>query len=326
MTEKKPGYQVEDGGIVRVVKDGKYFVASNEPFNDIRISWETRGLMGYLLSKPDQWQIRMLDLLKKGPAKNFKLRRMLSEARLFGYMTRTRTTNPDGTFTWITNVYESPSLNTNPAKGFVKNTSSVRKSTTGSSTRLPTSGKPRHVLKTKKPVKTEEDYGATTEYMKNLEHRAETIAKYFRLSVLRTSNEDANIAPLMKQIIVNCAKEYEDESWYEPAFTMMVKNCTSPTFTYVETILENWKKYGFGKLPPEFEKKNGDHNGNKNGNSRPGKNGNSNRGGRTTPQREGGSQPSNSAGLSADDQAVADRINARRREERAEREAAKANV
>ena len=63
--------------IIRVKKDKNYFAASNVPFNDKRLSWEARGVMGYLLSKPDNWQVRFDDLVNQGDAKRFKLRRIL---------------------------------------------------------------------------------------------------------------------------------------------------------------------------------------------------------------------------------------------------------
>lgn len=96
---------------IRVRKDANYFAASNEPFNDTQLSWEARGLMGYLLSKPDSWKISMIDLEKKGPAGNHKLRRMLAELRKAGYMNRIRITLENKRFDWITEVYESPSQN-----------------------------------------------------------------------------------------------------------------------------------------------------------------------------------------------------------------------
>jgi hypothetical protein len=121
--------------IIRVRKDEKYFTASNEPFVDKRLSWEARGLMGYLLTKPDNWQVRIEDLQKQGPAKLHKIRRMLAEARLYGYMNRTRLVRADGTFDWLTEVFESPSQNPSPS-------SSVRFSTSGS----PTTGKPADIV------------------------------------------------------------------------------------------------------------------------------------------------------------------------------------
>jgi DnaD/phage-associated family protein len=105
--------------IIRVRKDANYFSASNEPFNDTRLSWESRGLMGYLLSKPNNWEVRMSDLEKQGPAGNHKLRRMLAELRAYGYMNRIRVTVENNKFDWITEVFESPSQNPNPSKEIV---------------------------------------------------------------------------------------------------------------------------------------------------------------------------------------------------------------
>jgi DnaD/phage-associated family protein len=129
---------------IRVKKDARYFSASNEPFNDKRLSWEARGLMGYLLSKPNDWEVRMTDLEEQGPAGNHKLRRMLAELRQHGYMNRIRVTVGGGKFDWITEVYESPSQNPKPQKTIIKRTSGG-KSTSGSST----SGKLPDIVSTK---------------------------------------------------------------------------------------------------------------------------------------------------------------------------------
>ena len=164
--------------IVRVKKDARYFSASNEPFNDKRLSWETRGLMGYLLSKPNNWQVRMDGLEKAGPAGNHKLRRMLAEARQYGYMNRIRITLPGNKFDWITEVYESPSLNPNP-------TASYRKSTSGFST----SGKPPDIVITE---------GVSTESF-NLEGDA-TEAEVERMKYdLIAMNFNKNIRPYLDE-------------------------------------------------------------------------------------------------------------------------------
>lgn len=113
--------------IIRVRKDEKYFTASNEPFVDEKISWEARGLMGYLLTKPNNWEVRTADLTKKGPAKEHKIRRMLAELRKAGYMNRIRITLPGGKFDWVTEVYESPIQNPKKTSGGF--------STSGSATR-----------------------------------------------------------------------------------------------------------------------------------------------------------------------------------------------
>lgn len=123
-------------GIYRTVKNKEYFYASNEPFNDERLSWEARGVIGYLLSKPDGWECRNYDLLNKGPAGEHKLKRIMAELRQYGYLRRYRFHKEDGTFEWVTEIYESPQLN--PTIG--------RLSTDGLSTDgLPIDGKPHRI-------------------------------------------------------------------------------------------------------------------------------------------------------------------------------------
>jgi DnaD/phage-associated family protein len=109
MSEPKEVYG--DANIVRVKKDSRYFVASNVPFNDKRLSWEARGVMGYLLSKPDDWQVSMVDLERQSEAGMKVIRRILAELRKNGYMSRERVTASHGRFQWITTLYESPELN-----------------------------------------------------------------------------------------------------------------------------------------------------------------------------------------------------------------------
>ena len=205
--------------IIRVRKDARYFTASNEPFQDKRMSWEARGLMGYLLTKPDNWTVRIDDLVKQGPAKLTKLRRMLSEARLYGYMNRIRISRPDGTFDWITEVFESPSQNPNPS-------TSVRFSTSG----LPTSGKPADIKSTDL---------ASTEL--NVNERTATLAKLYSANI-------GALTPILSDKIKTAAETFTDATWYEPAFEVAVFN-NARNWNYVETVLTNWKDKGRGWKP-----------------------------------------------------------------------------
>ena len=106
----RPVKETLDATIVRVPKIRDYFKAANAVFNDQRLSWEARGLMGYLLSKPDDWQVRMHDLVRRGPAGLHKIRRMLRELEAVGYLRRERLRRFDGTFSWTFTVFEDPAL------------------------------------------------------------------------------------------------------------------------------------------------------------------------------------------------------------------------
>ena len=98
--------------ITRTPKKERYLVVDNAVFDDEKLSWEARGLMGYLLSKPDHWQVRLHDLIKKGPAGEHKIRRMLHELQARGYIRRQRLQRGDGTFSWRTSIHESPQAET----------------------------------------------------------------------------------------------------------------------------------------------------------------------------------------------------------------------
>lgn len=106
----RPIKQPREATIVRLPKVEKYFVAANAVFSDDQLSWEARGLMGYLLSKPDDWQVRLFDLVRRGPAGEHKIRRMLRELEAAGYMRRKRIRRVDGTFGWAVHIFEDPSL------------------------------------------------------------------------------------------------------------------------------------------------------------------------------------------------------------------------
>lgn len=93
---------------IRVKKDGHYFAASNIPFNDERLSWEARGIMGYLLSKPDNWTISVVDLIRKSPAGKFVVKRVLKELEKFGYVQRERHKDIEGRFYWVSTINEKP--------------------------------------------------------------------------------------------------------------------------------------------------------------------------------------------------------------------------
>jgi len=127
-------------GIIRIQKNKNYFHASNIPFNDERLSWEARGVLGYLLSKPDDWECRNSDLISKGPAGEHKIKRVLAELKMFGYMTRKRLKDDEGKFYWLTTVYEDPET--------IGRLSIDGLSIDGSST----DGKPHHIDRTEPPI------------------------------------------------------------------------------------------------------------------------------------------------------------------------------
>lgn len=103
--------------VYRVNKDRGYFYASNEPFNDKRLSWEARGVMGYLLSKPDGWECRNYDLENQTKAGQHVIKRVMKELQEAGYIYRQRVSDGRNGIRWVTEIYESPSLNPHLSMG-----------------------------------------------------------------------------------------------------------------------------------------------------------------------------------------------------------------
>ena len=95
--------------IIRTRKEhGDFAVLPKQALNDDRLSWEARGVLAYLLEKPDGWQVYQSDLVKRGPAQDHKVRRIMAELEDAGYVIRQRINGDGGKWTWITEIYETP--------------------------------------------------------------------------------------------------------------------------------------------------------------------------------------------------------------------------
>lgn len=87
-------------------KDRPYFSMCRATAQDDSLSWEARGVLSYLLSKPDTWKVNVKNLQQK--CGRDKIHRILKELRESKYLHLLRERKPDGTFEWIYHVYETP--------------------------------------------------------------------------------------------------------------------------------------------------------------------------------------------------------------------------
>jgi hypothetical protein len=94
--------------IVRVVKNGNYSVINNEFLNSPELSWKAKGILAYLLSKPDGWTARIADLKKKGRNGRDSVRSGMTELEEVGYLFRNVRKDAKGRFNHETVVYEKP--------------------------------------------------------------------------------------------------------------------------------------------------------------------------------------------------------------------------
>ena len=83
--------------IRRGARNARYAAIPNHVFEDDRLSMEARWLLGYLLSKPDNWTVVVGDIVKKGGCGRDKARKMIAELVEYGYAEREQS-RADGKF------------------------------------------------------------------------------------------------------------------------------------------------------------------------------------------------------------------------------------
>jgi hypothetical protein len=99
--------------ILRVVKGAHPYVVMDKHFiEDKRLSNKAKGIMSYVLSKPDNWQIRISDIVNNSKDGKEAVASGLNELEKTGYIHRKLKRSENGRFQeYETTVYEVPALN-----------------------------------------------------------------------------------------------------------------------------------------------------------------------------------------------------------------------
>ncbi len=71
--------------IIRAPRRQRFVVMDQRAVEDDRLSWAARGLLCYLLSRPDDWKVLVNDLRKRGDLGRDGIYRLLKELRSLGY-------------------------------------------------------------------------------------------------------------------------------------------------------------------------------------------------------------------------------------------------
>lgn len=92
-----------------------YTVLSNTTLADERLSWEARGLLAYLLSKPDNWRVSVKHLVKISPnCGRVKTYRIIKELEDCGYLTQEQTHDDGGKFGEMERIVHEVSVGETP--------------------------------------------------------------------------------------------------------------------------------------------------------------------------------------------------------------------
>lgn len=111
--------------IIRVEKNKKnpYVMIDKRFFEDERLSWKAKGLLGYLLSRPDNWKVKIYDLINRSTDGRDSVYSGLKELEKFGYLENSPIRDEKGKIVYwekIVHEYphpENPDLD-NPLPGF----------------------------------------------------------------------------------------------------------------------------------------------------------------------------------------------------------------
>lgn len=96
--------------------DNPYRMISRAAMEDERLSFESRGVLAYILVKPDNWRVHVADLRKAGNVGRDKIYRILNELIAFGYVVRDVERNKDGTLgDTVYRVNEKPTFVPEPS-------------------------------------------------------------------------------------------------------------------------------------------------------------------------------------------------------------------
>lgn len=118
--------------IIRVSKHDDHYVSINRyGLEDTRLSFKARGLLAYLLTKPDGWMINFRHLMKVGPDGEWSVLAALKELETCGYLSRSRRRLENGKFTWEQTLSDLPADHAEVSHAWVTSTHSKYLSTKG---------------------------------------------------------------------------------------------------------------------------------------------------------------------------------------------------
>lgn len=99
-----------ENGIIRVEKDrdNPYTMINTSYLSEKGMSWKAKGILTYLLSKPDNWQVQVKDLMNQSTDGRDAVYTGLNELKRFGYLQRFPVKEKGKVIRWDSIVFEKP--------------------------------------------------------------------------------------------------------------------------------------------------------------------------------------------------------------------------
>lgn len=95
--------------IIRAPRPRENFtVIRNDVLTDNRLGWRARGLLVYLLSKPDNWRTTTANLASQSPDGIHAVRSAMTQLETYGYIRRIKQQDSAGLWSTHTLIYDQP--------------------------------------------------------------------------------------------------------------------------------------------------------------------------------------------------------------------------
>lgn len=93
---------------IRVAERHRFVVVDSTTVNDEKLSLRARGLLVWLLDKPDGWRVSADSIVRFTTEGRDAIRTALKELEVGGYLRRERSQGPDGKWVTVSVIYEQP--------------------------------------------------------------------------------------------------------------------------------------------------------------------------------------------------------------------------
>lgn len=242
--------------IIRQKRKDRFSIIDNRIIEDKRLSWGARGLLEYMLSKPDDWKFHMSELIthsnKDGRDKTYSF---MDELKKYGYVTRKQKRNSNGKFgnqdlvvtdqplTGFPYTVKPDTDSPDTVNPTLLNTDSTNTNNTNTDVNKH-SASPGNALSVS-VLKT--SFEKLWENYPNKKGKKEAFNHYKAWRKESTKNTDHYLAKQLKKYLVYCE---QNNSWYHPMNGSTWFNGRFDDVLVTDGITPNQFRSNHGKRPP----------------------------------------------------------------------------
>lgn len=201
-------------------KDNPYVMINKGILNDENLSWKAKGILSYLLSLPDDWQIYEEELAQHSKDGIDSLNSGIKELIEYGYIERKRMRDKNGRL----GAYEYCVYEVSTYTGFSK----IGKTKTG---------------KTKAGKSGTTNNKVTNNNLTNNKEKEKTIPGADKILKLYQEAKDRKITTAEKKALKTLIESNSIEI-IALAISIMVERAEKITISYLRTMLKDWKDKG----------------------------------------------------------------------------------